>query len=234
MRSARIALIVWPASLLTLWAVLAVTGFGPQEAVARGLSLLGSGPWALAALLAAYAVRAVLLLPMTVLTVFAGFLLGPVWGAVGAVAGTILSAVLAYAVARWLRHGTRDAGDDRGEVDAAVGGVRNRPWAVRLRSHPFEAVLTARAAAVPGDLVNLVSGAWRIPVAPFALGTVLGGLPGILAAVWAGASLEGAFAFEGMRPRPALLLASGGMLVVSVLLARVVRTVQRRRGDDGR
>lgn len=232
MRSARIALIVWPATLLTLWAILALSGAAPQEAVARGLAAVGTGPAAALALLLAYALRAVLLFPMTVLTVFAGFALGPVWGAVGAVLGTLLSASLAYALARWLRRGAEPAPVGSGAAqDPRAAHSRRAAWAARLRSHPFEAVLTARAAAVPGDLVNLLAGAWRIPFLAFALGTMLGGLPGILAAAWAGASIEGAFAFEGLRPRPGLLVASGAMLVVSLVLARVVRRWPRGGGD---
>lgn len=219
MRSAHVALAAWILALVAGWFVFVAADGTPAETMSALLRAAARGPWAAPALLAAYALRSLLFLPMTVLTVFAGFLLGPWAGAAVALVGGVGSAIATYALARWVRTGT------------AASAAREAPARLTaLRSRPFEAVLVSRLAAVPGDLVNVVAGAWRVPLGAFVGGTALGGLPGILAGVFAGASIEGAFAWRGVAVDGPLVAASVAMLVVSLAASAWVRRRGRGRG----
>lgn len=219
-RSARIVLVAWLLVLVGFWLLSWTLGIGPVEAVEGALAGAASGPWGPLALLAAYALRSVLFLPMTVLTVFAGFLLGPWLGAGVALTGSVASALVSYGMARFVGAGVR--GPTR-EGEGTPG------WLARMRSAPFETVLISRLAAVPGDAVNVAAGVWRVPVVPFAVATALGGVPGLLAGVWAGASLEGPFEFGGLQLRPSWIVLSVAMLVGSLAISWILRGRLRRR-----
>ena len=58
---------------------------------------------------------------------------------------------------------------------------------------------------------------WYVPV------WVLLGAPGLLAVVWAGASLEGAFRVERLAVRPELVAASLAMGALALVASRWVR-----------
>lgn len=205
---------VWVVAVAALWITVAVIGAEPTREAARRVAALAEGPWLPVALLAAYALRTVLLLPTTALALVAGWAAGPLWGAALAWLGALLSASLAYALARWAHRDEEPLPD----VPKVLGG-----WRGRLQRHTFEAVLLARLAAAPGDVVNLVAGASRAPFLPFAAATALGGLPGMLAAVWAGASIEGAFVLRSASIEPGLILASLAMAAVGLASAWWVR-----------
>lgn len=225
MRVARIVLAVWLTVLAAFWITSWWRGADPLEVTQAALAAAGESPWAPLGLLAAYAVRSVLFLPMTLLTVFAGFLLGPWWGAAVALVGSVASALISYALARFVGITWTARGDplrSRGP-EAPVG------WRGRLARAPFQAVLLARLAAVPGDAVNVAAGVWRIPWLPFAAATGLGGVPGILAGAWAGAAIEGDFAFRSLQLRPGFVGLSVAMLTLSLAISLALRRRARRR-----
>ncbi len=211
---------IWIAVVLVAWAVVVARGADLAEAAAR-LAGLADGPWLVPALLAAYALRAVLFFPATALALLAGWALGPRLGALVAFGGVLGSAALAYGLARAVRPraGRREAVP--ASTDDAAG--RWQRWRGRLVRNTFEAVLLARLAAAPGDAVNVAAGVARAPFVPFLAATALGGAPGLLAVVWAGASLEGAFRVERMAVRPELVAASLAMGALALVASRWVR-----------
>lgn len=226
---------VWLALLVVAWAVVVARGADPADA-AGALADLAAGPWLVPALLAAYALRAVTFLPATALALLAGWALGPVAGALVAFVGVLGSAAIAYGLARALRrprtHGAAAV------VATPTRGERSGEgrWRARLRRNAFEAILLARLAAAPGDAVNVAAGAARAPLGAFLAATALGGAPGLLAVVWAGASLEGAFRVERVAIRPELVVASAAMAVLAVgaswWLRRGGRAAPAVRGGD--
>lgn len=220
MRSARTVLVAWLLVLAGFWLFSWWSGIDPVQAVEGALAGAAPGPWAPLALLAAYAVRSLLFLPVTVLTVFAGFLLGPWLGAGVALLGSVASALVSYGLARFVGAGVRGPPRE---------GEGTPEWLARMRGTPFETVLVSRLAAVPGDVVNVAAGVWRVPVGAFAAATALGGVPGLLAGVWAGAAIEGEFSFGGLRIRPWWVALSVGMLVGSLALSWSIRRRLRRR-----
>ncbi len=219
------------AAAAAVWAALAVAAWwwasGNEDGVAGAMAdLLGTAQTpagAFGVLLAAFAVRPLTLLPSTVLTAFAGFLLGPVLGLVVAAVAVTLTSLLPYGVARVMR------------------GRALRPprsgWRSDLARRPFAAVLGARLMMLPGDLVNAAAGVLRVPLLPFVGATLLGGAPGLLVGVLAGASLRGSrFEPDALQFEPRLLVAAAVVLLVSLGLAAIVRRrtgVVAAAGADG-
>jgi uncharacterized membrane protein YdjX (TVP38/TMEM64 family) len=212
--------LAWPVAIVAAWAIVVASGGDPRSALAGPLAALDGSPWFALALIAAYLARAVVLLPSTLLTVLAGFALGPAWGVAVATLGATASALLAYGLASRARSAPADADVAPGRVGRSLAGLGER-----LRQDAFVATLVARLALLPGDAVNLAAGAARVPWRPFALATALGGAPGLVAAVLAGASLEGAVepGAAAIDPRPLV-----GSLVLAALAAAAAAWARRR------
>ena len=228
MRRPPLRVLLWAAVVVAAWVAVLATGADPREVGADALRRVSGGGWAVPAVLIAYVFRGVVLFPATALALFAGYALGPVVGALVAWLGVLLSASVAYGLARVA--GPRRTATETPRRDADATGAASEAgrdtetgWRARLQRNAFEAILIARLAAVPGDVVNLVAGASRTPVAPFVAATALGGAPGLLAVVWAGASLEGVFEVRQVSVRPELIAASLAMAVLAVGLSRWVR-----------
>ncbi len=171
------------------------------------LESLSTSPYSVLLLLAIYLVRPLLLLPITLLTVFAGFLYGAFWGTIYALVAMLASSSLAYLIGRFL------SGDK----------IRLQTnWIQRLRERSFETVLTSRLIFLPGDLVNYACGFLKISFTSFLLATALGGLPGLLVGVLAGASLE-TFSATGFKLNPWYIVASLLLLALSLGVSRRLR-----------
>lgn len=147
-------------------------------AVTRRLVALGDRPALFLALLAGvYLVRPVLAWPISAVSVLVGF----VWGGAGipiALAGAVVTCLPPYLLAR--------ATDDAGPLGRAGGYAREY---VRTAG-PLRGVTAARLVPLPADPVSYAAGLARVPPAPYALGTALGELPWVTAAVLVGASAE--------------------------------------------
>lgn len=204
---------------LGLWAL--ASGLGPGDAATRLVDGLEGTTWGPVIFVAAYLVRPLVLISAAALTVAAGFLYGPVLGLALVVVASNGSAMVAYAVARWVGAGALARED--GE------GLASR-YATRLRTRSFETVVLMRLLFLPYDLVSYLAGALRIRPWQFLAGTALGSAPGTVAFVLAGASLE---RFDGDLPGLDLttLAAAAALAVASLVLARALR---RREGTSGR
>jgi uncharacterized membrane protein YdjX (TVP38/TMEM64 family) len=209
------ALLSWMA-LLAVFLVLASRHPGGVAGVLEvALRSVRHSPGGLLALAGIYLIRPLLLLPVTVLTAFCGYLFGPGWGLAVAHVAALASASVGYLMARWWR-GRRPAGAEDASVPPG--------WMGRLRHGTFEAVLASRLSFVPGDLVNAAAGAMALPFVPFAAATALGGLPGTVVGVLAGAGMRGrGFRAAAIEVRPAFIVASLVLAVISVLLAVALR-----------
>jgi uncharacterized membrane protein YdjX (TVP38/TMEM64 family) len=204
--------IAWLALAAVAWAWLGRHEGGVGAGASALLRSLESGPAASFALLAAYLVRPLTLLPVTVLTVYAGYRFGPMGGFVVASLALVVTSFLPYGVAWWARGRRAVATSRLGEG---------------LARHPFEAVLAARLAMLPGDLVSAAAGMLHVRALPFAAATLVGGAPGVLAAVLAGASMQGAFGAEGIVLDPWLIAGAATTVLGSLAIARAAR--RRRR-----
>jgi len=204
-----LALLLW-AVLLASFVVLASRHPGGILGVlAAFLHAVTLSPRGLLLLAGLYLVRPLLLLPVTVLTAFCGYLFGPLLGLLVAEVAGVASAVVGYLAVRWWR-GTPPA------VPAA--------WWQRLRRGTFEAVLVSRLSFVPGDLVNGAAGVLALRLGPFVAATALGGLPGAVVGVLAGAGMRGAsFEAAPVRLHPAFIAGSLGLALASLAVGMVLR-----------
>lgn len=213
LRSGRrvvVAAVTWVALAVLAWSLASLHDDGLAGLVADVIITASTPRGAFGLLLVAFVLRPVTLLPSTVLTALAGFLLGPGLGVAVALVAVTATSLVPYGVARWVR------------------GRRLRPpkqgWRSALARHPFSAVLAARLMMLPGDLVNVSAGVLRVPLLPFATATAVGGSPGILAGVLAGASLRGSrFALDALHLDLRLLLWAAALLVVSLLVSLLLR-----------
>lgn len=200
---------------LVIWALSA--GVGPAEAGRRIVDAIQGSAWGPLAYLAIYLARPLFLFSATVLTVAGGFLFGPVAGIALVLVAANASAMLAYAVARWVRGG----------VPRAEGTGRVAAWTGRLRRRSFETVLSMRLLYLPYDLVSYVAGAARIHAGAFLAGTAIGSAPATIWMVLLGASLE---SFDGAVPRldPVVLAISLAMLAAGLVVATILRRREER------
>ncbi len=193
-------LTLWLGLLLGAWFYVRDQGQTPTALLRAAIGSLREQPLAPLYLLGIYLLRPLFLLPISLLTVGLGVLYGPLLGFVYALFASLLSASVAYALGRWF-------GSD--VPPGAQGGLLQR-----LEAYPFETVLLCRTLALPGDLVNYVSGFLKVSYWAFLLATAIGGLPGLLVGVLAGASLgttTARFTFDW-----GYLLASATLFVVSL------------------
>jgi uncharacterized membrane protein YdjX (TVP38/TMEM64 family) len=122
-------------------------------------------------ILGAYLVGSVLLIPITALIIATALVFGPLQGSVYSLAGCFLGAVATYAIGYFL---------GRDFVQKLVGSH----WA-RFQRQLDQAGTIAVAAirllpVAPFTVVNVISGAFQVPVRHYILGTLIGLLPGIL------------------------------------------------------
>jgi uncharacterized membrane protein YdjX (TVP38/TMEM64 family) len=194
------------------------SGAAFDESAQRLVDVARGSWWAVPAYLGLSVVRPLVLFPAVILTVVAGLLFGPLVGVVVAVVGSNASALLVHTI------GGRAAPRDTLASDDVASTARS--WAVRLRANAFESVLVMRLLFLPYDAVNLVCGVLRVPRRPFIAATAIGSVPGTVAFVLIGASIDRVDeGIDGLRPEA--IVASVVLIVASIGVSRVLR----RRSD---
>lgn len=209
---------VWIAAVGTWLALQRGSGAAFDESAQRLVDAARGSWWAVPAYLAVSVVRPLVLFPAVILTVVAGVLFGPVVGVLVAVIGSNASALVVHEIG-----GRAAPRDTMASQDVASTA---RTWAVRLRANAFESVLVMRLLFLPYDAVNLACGVLRVPRRPFIVATLIGSVPGTVAFVLIGASIERVDeGFDGLRP--GAIVVSVVLIVVSIVVSRAVR----RRSD---
>lgn len=176
--------VFWVTLIGGLWWYARSSGQSPIETAQSFIDFVRGKWWAIGLFIAVYTLRPLAVFPATVLTVGAGLLFGPGVGIGAAVVGANLSAALTWVIGRSV------AGDANGDDNDAERRDLMRRWADRLRNDSFTTVLVMRFLFVPYDLVGYVSGFLRIAFWPFLAATAIGSLPGTVAFVLAGASID--------------------------------------------
>ena len=183
-------------------ALLAALTLSPRVLVDR-LTGLTADPVAFVAVLGAvYLVRPFLLWPVTALAVVVGYLYGPVVGLPVALAGTGLSNLPPFMIAR--RADTEagllapfGAAGDR--LVGAVGEIRG--------------MLAARLLPLPGDAVSYGAGLSGISTGTFLAGTVVGEIPWATVAVLTGDSMR-RLSLSALGPSLEVVAAAAGLALL--------------------
>lgn len=121
-----------------------------------------------------YVLGGLVALPVTLMIIATVIVFGPWLGLLYALAGAWLSAIVVFGIGRWMGRGT---------VRRFAGSLLNR-LSRKLSESGLWAVITFRIVPVaPFSVINLIAGVSEVRWRDFALGTLLGMLPGVLAIV---------------------------------------------------
>lgn len=195
-----------------LW-YLHASGDGAVDTFQRLVDALRGAWWAIPAYVAIYAVRPLVLFPASLLTIAGGIIFGPVLGILMVTIGANLSAMVAYWVGRSLG---APGGQGKDETTFLAR------WSTKMRDRSFATVMLLRLALLPYDLVNYAAGLLRIRPGPFLAATAIGSLPGSIAYVLAGASIdrvdEGVSGIDGR-----VIVASVVLFAVSLVVAKILQ-----------
>lgn len=122
-------------------------------------------------ILVAYAVGSLLLIPITVLIMATAVVFGPTLGSAYSFAGSLLAAAVTYAVGYFL-------GKD---FVRKITGPKWRSVERKIGQTGIAAVAVLRLLPIaPFTVVNIISGAFQVPLWQYVLGSLLGLAPGIL------------------------------------------------------
>lgn len=214
----------------------AANGVTPLLPTNQLVDLLRNSPYGPALYISAYAARPLPLFPSSLLTIAGGLLFGPVAGIAYTLIGSNLSALIAYGIGHQLLGRQREhIGQPPTQDDAPrlSNWQAIEPYIDKMQEHPSITVLTMRFLFLPYDLVNYGAGMLGLDWPPFLLATALGSLPGTLAFVLAGASIQGSTIISGV-PRLDLttLAASGVIFAGSLAISHYLHWQQTKQGQD--
>jgi phospholipase D1/2 len=122
-------------------------------------------------ILSAYLIGSVLLVPVTVLILVTAIVFGPMLGSLYSLAGCLAAAGVTYAIGHFL-------GQD---FVRKIAGAKWQRLQRKIDQSGILAVATLRLLPIaPFTVVNIVSGAFKVPLRDYILGSLLGLTPGIL------------------------------------------------------
>lgn len=157
----------------------AAIAVSPAAVLGRAESLSSQPALFLGALCVIYLLRPFVLWPISAVSLLVGYVYGLEVGVPVGLAGAVLTSLPPFVMARYLRtddgvFGYLGQGGDR--LVATTGALRG--------------IVAARLAPLPADAVAYAAGLSNVSVGAMLLGTVLGELPWVFAAVLAGSSMR--------------------------------------------
>jgi len=169
-------------------------------ALARGLEDL---PFTPLAVMAVYLVAGMLMFPVTLLIAVTGIVFGPFYGALYALAGSLLSALAGFGFGVWLGR----------ETLQQLLGRRVNSLSRRFAQRGIPAMVVIRLLPVaPFTIANVVAGVSHLSLRDYLIGTFLGMAPGIILTVAFAHNLA-----EAIRhPSPATMALLAGMAALLI------------------
>lgn len=170
---------IWLGLIAGLYLLFLSTDLNAREVLAGLFTLFTVSWWGVGFFLLLYIVRPLTLLPMSIFSVMSGVFFGFWLGAAVVYCGIIVSALISYAVGRWLRY--------------SILALSAPPVSDKLlRRRPFEVITGLHLTMLPFDVINYGAGLVQIPWRPFLGGVLIGMIPGTisLTALGAGVNLE--------------------------------------------
>lgn len=208
-----VALVFWLLLFAAYQWIRVVNDLSTTEVLQTLLDFLAQGLWGPLIFILLYAIRPLILFPASLLSVAGGFVFGPVLGVVYTIIASNLSSTIAFFVGRFFGTDLLQKSDSDNLVQR---------YAQRMRQSSFETVLIMRFIFLPYDAVSYLAGFINIKYWPFILATALGSIPGTIAFVGFGASIE---SFTGAVPtlNPLTLGISAGIFIFSLILSRIFK-----------
>ena len=166
--------------LALAWSHTSLSDYADAGRLSSFLSTYAQSAWGPPFAVAAFVVGGLVIFPVLVLIAATAAALGPWLGFVTAMAGVLLSALLLFAIGRFL-------GRERLQ---RLLGRRAARIQERVVGKGILAVVVIRMIPIaPFSLVNVAAGASTLPLRDFMVGTLLGMMPGILAMAVLGAQI---------------------------------------------
>ncbi|MDX1710557.1 MAG: TVP38/TMEM64 family protein [Rhodovibrionaceae bacterium] len=163
-----------------IWAYTPLTRFSEAEAWLNLLQTMRGTPWTPAILVLAFVAAGFAMFPISILVSLSGMLFGPTLGFIYALIGSVISALVLFALGRLYGR----------PLVERLGGPRAVALSDRLRRHGFISVtLLAMMPVAPFTIYNLGAGASRVRLHHFIGGTAIGMSPAMLALVIFGEGL---------------------------------------------
>jgi uncharacterized membrane protein YdjX (TVP38/TMEM64 family) len=217
-----IALFFWLGIILAYQWYANVNDLSPLQVIQQLLAFLQDGLWGPLIYILLYAVRPLILFPATFLSLAGGFVYGPILGVLYTIFASNISSTIAFYVGRFFGEGLFKDDDSNGIVQR---------YARRMRGNSFETVMVMRFIFLPYDAVSYLAGFLRIPYLSFILATALGSIPGTIAIVGFGASVE---TFNGALPKlnPVTLGFSVLIFIVSIALSQVFKKREAQSSEN--
>ena len=209
-----VALTLWLTIGGSLWWYAAANNLTPIEVV-QSLADLFQSPFGVLIYILVYAIRPLLLFSAVVITLAGGSIFGPFWGVLIVIFASNTSAMIAYLVGRYFGEGLIE------ESDGSDGLIQR--YAQRLRDNSFETVLIMRLIFLPYDLVNYLCGFLKIDWKAYIVATALGSVPGTIAFVLFGASLDISEGITEPEFNPWTVVASVAIVIVSIAVSRYMK-----------
>lgn len=178
------------------------------------VQLLAMKPvWGVVIFLVAHTIAAICGLPGTFLVVIGGIVFGLVWGTIWSVIGATLGAIAAFCVARYC---FRQWVTQRFEHHVALQTLNQL-----VQQNEWSCVLAIRFTPIsPFSVVNFLFGLTGVSFKPYAIGTLVGIIPGTLAYTWLGVAGQNAWTGNGMMPLMIALVALAGLSAMPLLIKR--------------
>lgn len=169
-------------------------------------------------ILAAYVVGSLVMVPITVLIGATALVFGPMLGLAYSLAGCLLGAAVTYAVGYLLGR----------DFVRQIAGPKWKRVEQKIAQSGIIAVATLRLLPVaPFTVVNIVSGAFRVPILDYFVGSLLGLLPGILVINFFARQIERAVRNPGAGSFAVL----AGLVVISVVGVLWLRRKYSKQGS---
>lgn len=208
-----VVLVFWLLLILGFWLITQTQNITLNQLLQQLVSFAKDNPLGIGVLFLAFLIRPILLLPSTLLVVASGYLYGIIYGFLLSLSATLLSLIISYYLAAFFRS------DDAANSTQGLGNK----FVKQLQENTFQSTLIARLVFMPGDLVNLTAGFCKVNLVAFLSASAIGGAPGLLMAVLAGASIEGDFDAGNINIRFSYLIAASLLLLTSLGLSWLIR-----------
>jgi len=209
-----IALVATVLVVLTLaWQVTGLSELAEPEQVQELMSASAGKPWAVAVVVMAFLLGGAVAFPVTIMILATAAVFGPWLGLLYAAVGAWTSALVMYGI------GTRFGQEALGRL---LGTRWNRARE-QLRRRGLLAVVAVRVVPVaPFTLVNLAAGAGGVRLVDFAVGTVLGLGPGLVAMSFLGDRIVRVVAQPGAGEIMLLVLGAAAWIALSLAAQTIV------------
>jgi phospholipase D1/2 len=170
-------------------------------------------------ILSAYLGGSLLVVPITVLILATALVFGPLLGCVYSFAGCFLGAAVTYAVGYFL---------GRDFIQQVIGSKWQRVEQ-RIGQAGIIAVATMRLLPVaPFTIVNIISGAFQVPLRDYLIGTLLGMAPGIVVINLFAHQVESAVRNPGVGSYTLLIALAAVSLLGTLWVRRKVGNVPKK------